>query len=220
MVVVRLPAEPASLPELRRRVERWLRALDWPDDDREDVVLAVNEACANAIDHAYPPGEPGPVELTGRVLVDGTARRAVVQVRDHGRWRPAPADPGFRGHGLAVMRACLERVEIRSVGRGTTVVMTGCPVPRERAPARRRAPLRRGTGPSVRVAVDLGTAERRHRRHLLGRRVARVRAEAAMGVARARVVRARAGSVIRTSARLVEQSLRLYAARRGTAAPG
>ena len=47
---------------------------------REDLELAVDEACTNVIEHGYAVGEPGPVALT--VTRDGDALR--VTITDHG----------------------------------------------------------------------------------------------------------------------------------------
>ncbi len=55
----RCAAEPGNLPALRGELDSWLAGLAWPDDERADVVLAVSEACANAVDHAYPRRVPG-----------------------------------------------------------------------------------------------------------------------------------------------------------------
>jgi hypothetical protein len=48
------PAHPRWLAQLRAEVRTWLAALGFLRDTAEDIVLAANEAAANAIDHAYP----------------------------------------------------------------------------------------------------------------------------------------------------------------------
>jgi anti-anti-sigma factor len=42
-------------------------------------------------------------------------------VRDRGRWRPPPADPGFRGRGLSIVRALMHAVDVDEGADGTTV---------------------------------------------------------------------------------------------------
>ena len=69
---------------MRAEVRRWLAPFDLPDDTAHDMVLAVNEAAANAIEHAYSSGDPG-----GRVelafwLAEGTL---TITVADRGTWR-------------------------------------------------------------------------------------------------------------------------------------
>ncbi len=58
-----LEADPAVLSRVRHMLRRWLRARGADELTTSEVVLAVNEACANAIEHAYP--EPGHVRAGG-----------------------------------------------------------------------------------------------------------------------------------------------------------
>lgn len=62
-----------------------------------EVVLASNEACANAMEHAYRSGA-GQIEVTAR-CDDG---HVTVNVADRGVWRATPA-PRDRGRGMAIM---------------------------------------------------------------------------------------------------------------------
>ncbi|HEY2803912.1 MAG TPA: ATP-binding protein, partial [Actinomycetota bacterium] len=82
----------------------------------DDVVLAVSEAAANAMKHAYGPGG-GDVDIRGSL--DGDA--VVVVVRDFGRWREEHAGDG--GRGLALIEACMTDVEIERGPEGTEVRM-------------------------------------------------------------------------------------------------
>lgn len=77
MVVVAATA--VSVPLVRARLRRWLGELGWPAEDAEDIVLAVNEAVSNVVEHAYSGdhvGEHGAVievqavELIGGEVVD------------------------------------------------------------------------------------------------------------------------------------------------------
>ena len=81
-----------------------------------EVVLAVNEACANAIEHAYPPGPAG-FELSAREA-DG---ELTIAVRDRGQWRE-PQEPG-RGHGSGIMSAAMTDVRVNRSDEGTEVLM-------------------------------------------------------------------------------------------------
>jgi anti-sigma regulatory factor (Ser/Thr protein kinase) len=113
---LRIPADPARLRTMRRSVGRWLSVLDVEPEVAQDVVLACGEACANAIEHAYGPGE-GSVEIEASVT-DGLLD---VVVRDEGRWRPA--SNGDRGRGLRLMEACMDEVQIDRRSTGTSVRM-------------------------------------------------------------------------------------------------
>jgi anti-sigma regulatory factor (Ser/Thr protein kinase) len=56
-------AHPGALRGLRREIRRFLAPLPLGSDRCDEVVLAVDEATANAVDHAYDPGKPGTVEV-------------------------------------------------------------------------------------------------------------------------------------------------------------
>jgi anti-sigma regulatory factor (Ser/Thr protein kinase) len=118
-------ADPVQLVFFRHGLDRWLAGLRWPESERVDAVLAIAEACGNAVEHAYPVGEPGDVEVTGRVVLGRADRHLVVVVRDRGRWRQDGGD----GYGLTTVRACMERVRIRHDDHGTVVTMTSRSVP-------------------------------------------------------------------------------------------
>jgi anti-sigma regulatory factor (Ser/Thr protein kinase) len=69
-------------------------ALD--EDTQQDLVLAVNEAASNAIEHAYPAADPADLVMMS-FWTD--PHHLYVEVADHGRWRPPDTDtnPGYRG---------------------------------------------------------------------------------------------------------------------------
>jgi anti-sigma regulatory factor (Ser/Thr protein kinase) len=121
-----LAAEPAALSLIRDRLRQWLRTHQWPDAELEDLVQAVNEAASNVVEHAYPPGVSGNVEIDGRVTVvsDG-ARVAELTVRDRGCWRPIPERPEDSRRGISLMRAALAELVIDGTDRGTSVRMRG-----------------------------------------------------------------------------------------------
>ena len=90
----------------------------WRPGDRELVVLAAGELCANAVEHAYPPGSDAAVEVA---LAREPGGVLTLVVRDRGRWRPPPADPGDRGRGLGIVRALMHTVDVDQGADGTTV---------------------------------------------------------------------------------------------------
>lgn len=119
-----LVAEPAALSVIRDRLRQWLSAHCWPDDELDDLVLAVSEAAANAVEHAYPPGTPGNIEIDGRVSgLPGGARDVEFTVRDRGRWRPIPEEPENRRRGIPLMRAVVAELNIHGTDQGTRVTM-------------------------------------------------------------------------------------------------
>ena len=192
-LLLELPADPSCLKAVRTRTRAWLVAAGWPDQDADDVVYAVSEAASNAVEHAYPPG-PHPLDRNGRgpgLRIAGTVLGdasngfcAEVRVRDHGRWRPPPADPGHRGRGLVVMRSSLASVAIRTGPAGTEVVLLSPRLARLR-PDRVPVPSRRSPSPlavaEVEVVVPAASARTAawrdaHRQHHRRVRLALVRA--------------------------------------------
>jgi anti-sigma regulatory factor (Ser/Thr protein kinase) len=110
------PARTRSLPPLRHLIRRWLIARGADVDETYDITVAVQEACANAVEHAY-----GPAAADFRLeaeCVDGTV---VVSVHDRGHWRePRGLN---RGRGLPLMRALMDSVDVAAGSDGTTVVL-------------------------------------------------------------------------------------------------
>ncbi|MGY1591960.1 SpoIIE family protein phosphatase [Geodermatophilus sp. SYSU D00708] len=114
-----LPADPGRLSAARRRLTAWTTAAGMPEETAEDLQLALGEALANAVEHAY--AGDGRGECSYRVArdADGGVR---VEVRDSGVWRPPPEDRGYRGRGLELISALAAEVEVQhGEGPGTTV---------------------------------------------------------------------------------------------------
>jgi anti-sigma regulatory factor (Ser/Thr protein kinase) len=128
---VTLPSEPDTLRLLRDMVKGWLDRAGIPAGDSRDVLLAVWEAAANAIEHAG--AGPG---ATVHVNVDLAGDRIRVEVGDTGRWKE-PSHRPDRGLGLRLIEALMTGVEVAYDERGTTVVMER---PLTREPARSHGP--------------------------------------------------------------------------------
>jgi anti-sigma regulatory factor (Ser/Thr protein kinase) len=114
-----LAADSRSLAVLRAELRRCLETLGWTDTDEiHDVILAVDEAVTNAIEHAYPPGGAGTVQVVATAHPDHTL---TITVTDRGRWRPAPTHSEGRGRGIGMMRTSMHTVTITGTDRGTRV---------------------------------------------------------------------------------------------------
>jgi serine phosphatase RsbU (regulator of sigma subunit)/anti-sigma regulatory factor (Ser/Thr protein kinase) len=111
-----LRAEPESLAHMRRSLGRWLRAAGAGDSDTYETLVACGEACANAIAHAYPPGEASYVVEARRE--DGAVE---LRVRDFGSWRPPRS--GSQGRGLRLIEELMDEVHIDRGPAGTLVRM-------------------------------------------------------------------------------------------------
>lgn len=117
------PAGAEHVRRLRHRLRGWLTAQHLPAELVDDILLAVNEAITNVVDHAYSDqratGQPAPVALSVR----RTDASVVVAVADHGTWRTPPSDPGNRGHGLHLIHALARDTRIDTHVGGTTITM-------------------------------------------------------------------------------------------------
>jgi serine phosphatase RsbU (regulator of sigma subunit)/anti-sigma regulatory factor (Ser/Thr protein kinase) len=115
-LLLRLPADPPVLAQVRQALRRWLHARGAPDEEIEMITLACGEACANAIEHAYSPALAF-FELEARAE-DG---HITLAVRDIGRWRGPRGEN--RGRGLKIMKSVMDVVEVNATPTGTEVLM-------------------------------------------------------------------------------------------------
>jgi anti-anti-sigma factor len=107
----RLPADPARLSGVRRAVAAWTAIAGVPEETAEDLQLALGEALANAVEHAYAAAGDGAGECGYRLVRDADGG-IQVEVRDTGVWRPPPVDKGYRGRGLDLIHLLGSDVEI------------------------------------------------------------------------------------------------------------
>jgi anti-sigma regulatory factor (Ser/Thr protein kinase) len=115
---LRLPAEPLELGSVRRALRRWLAECEASEAESYDIILACNEACANAIEHAYGPGDAS-VQINAAL----SGNEVAIRVRDWGRWRDARGNN--RGRGLTLIETLMDSVNIvTSPDSGTEVSMT------------------------------------------------------------------------------------------------
>jgi len=113
---LKLPAEPGSLSIMRGTLTEWLGRMGMDEKSAYDVLVAVGEAAANAVEHAY-----GPSDASFRLeaaVHDGTL---VVSIADEGRWRPARGS--HRGRGLGMMEELMDDVQVDSNEDGTVISM-------------------------------------------------------------------------------------------------
>ncbi|HSJ74024.1 MAG TPA: ATP-binding protein [Miltoncostaeaceae bacterium] len=118
-VKLTLPADPESVVIARQMVRGLIDHLGWSEESRNDVSIAVTEACTNAVLHAYPDGD-------GEYVVSAwvAPERLVVAVRDHGQGispRVTSSAAGL-GLGLPLMLAIGDEVSFSSDGEGATEV--------------------------------------------------------------------------------------------------
>ncbi|WP_156426520.1 ATP-binding protein [Mycobacterium sp. IS-3022] len=114
---IEVPATADRLAQIRHRLLDWMAPIGVPDPVVADIVLAVNEAATNCVEHAYRDCDDGVI------VIDATVEdeRIIVCVSDHGAWRTPSAEPTTRGRGLPIIRAVGDGVDVAGSASGTTV---------------------------------------------------------------------------------------------------
>lgn len=119
-VVLEVPAKPEYLLLARLAATSVGRSAGASEETIADLKLAVTEAVANAVRHAYPEGAPG------RVTVElfSSPGRLEIAVSDTGLGLTEPDRPvlegsGESGMGLSIIRAVADEVELTSGPDGT-----------------------------------------------------------------------------------------------------
>ena len=117
LLQLELPADARFLPKTRRAVAGYLEEVGAEADLSADVVLALDEACANVIRHAFPNGTEGTIRLRAEFADDAV----IVQVEDDG----VGFDPfevplretsveDVSGRGLRMIRQLMSSVHLES----------------------------------------------------------------------------------------------------------
>jgi anti-sigma regulatory factor (Ser/Thr protein kinase) len=115
-----LAAVPSNLAVSRRRLRDWLAEAGVDPQSCADVLLAVGEATANATEHSVQ-GVGHEVQLTVNAALIGNTLQLTVS--DDGAWKPATVSQNHRGHGIHLMNALVDSVELSATPGGTTVAM-------------------------------------------------------------------------------------------------
>ncbi|MGW9309519.1 ATP-binding SpoIIE family protein phosphatase [Saccharomonospora azurea] len=111
-----IDAVPEALADVRSELRRWLPNVGASEDDVADLLIAVGEAVANSIEHAYGP-QGGKVEIH----LEAHNREVQIGVCDTGTWRAARGT--HRGRGTQLMRQLCDEVTIDHEQAGTCVVL-------------------------------------------------------------------------------------------------
>jgi serine/threonine-protein kinase RsbW len=117
-VRLRFPPEAEYLAICRLALGAVCRGEGFDEETTSDLKLAVTEACANAVRHAYGPGEDGEVEM----VLDIHPDRIVCEVIDRGRGfdpdAPPPPAEGEGGLGLSIIRSVTDELAIEPADPG------------------------------------------------------------------------------------------------------
>jgi anti-sigma regulatory factor (Ser/Thr protein kinase) len=109
-------ARARSLAVIRRALSRWLEDLEVPQLIEKEIVMAVHEASANVVEHAYGPAG-GTITITAKREED----EVEIRIRDSGTWRGSSR--GDRGNGLKLMRGLMSEVLVDTSAAGTVVML-------------------------------------------------------------------------------------------------
>lgn len=112
---LRLRATARELSLMRRATGDWLERLGATGEEIHEITVAVNEAAANAVEHAY-----GLVDADFVVEGDRVGDAVEFVVRDFGSWRMRKGTPD-RGRGLNLARALMDEVDVQPGSEGTIV---------------------------------------------------------------------------------------------------
>jgi anti-sigma regulatory factor (Ser/Thr protein kinase) len=96
----------------------WLSAVGAAPRTVADLLVAVGEACTNAVEHAYGAGGG-----TVTVHMELQLPDVLATIRDTGRWRPPDDENRGRGRGTQFMRNCSDDLRIDHGPTGTNVVI-------------------------------------------------------------------------------------------------
>jgi len=119
-VVIIAPACSDEIARIRSAIGSLGLRAGLDADRLADVALAVGEACANAVVHAYADHEPGVLRVTADITPNGLE----IVIADEGRgMSPRPDSPGL-GLGLPLMASLTSALELRvGAGGGTEIWM-------------------------------------------------------------------------------------------------
>jgi anti-sigma regulatory factor (Ser/Thr protein kinase) len=139
---LRIPSDPRLLHIVRAVVGQLAALRGFSEEDTQFIILAVDEACANVIRHAYGGRSDGQIILSCAECEDGIQ----FLLQDHGApgdscaWPERSFDevrPG--GLGLPLIRAVMDHVEFRRKDDGNELLL-----------AKRLPPVGSSTGDSSR----------------------------------------------------------------------
>lgn len=134
-------ADATGAAQIRVDFEGWLqRHFALSEERLNDLVLAVNEALANAAEFAYV-DEPGSGSVQLCAEYDAKSNVLTVAIEDQGRWRPAASVSDndmasrLRGRGIPLMHALADKATIETTTGGTHVTLVWRDLERAKASA-------------------------------------------------------------------------------------
>ena len=123
-----MPARPEQVGPARRAVADFMRSQTWEGDDADDLLLAVGEACSNAVSYGGRGKSDPHFSISCSCLEGGSLQ---IDVRNQGDgFQPDLNTAGTmpdldefatHGRGFGLMLALVDDVQVLSEGESTTV---------------------------------------------------------------------------------------------------
>lgn len=125
-ITISLASATGLLPVVRAAAERIAGMVGFDDHCIGQMILALDEALANVIQHAYEGADDGRIDIRFKAVNDGRAGLEIV-IRDFGR-QVDPSTIASRdlddvrpgGLGVHIMRNCMEEIEYTHLDDGGT----------------------------------------------------------------------------------------------------
>ena len=123
---LKLPALMTNLQEMRTFSEDVMKSVSLDDETYRQLVLTIDKAAANVVEHAYSDGKEQTVEIV--IYVDSD--EITVEVRDRGvLFNPFDVKPRVRqcsfvrrGFGLPLMRRIMDKINYERLESGENVL--------------------------------------------------------------------------------------------------
>lgn len=128
-------ATPGELRNMRSSVRDWIAQRELPEEVGDDLLIAVGEATANCVRHAYRGTMGG--DVTIRITYVENVVNA--EVSDTGNWHDPVDEEAYPGLGTQIIQSLTEGLNVDRTGRGTHVSF--------------RIPLHRNTGMGAGLSI-------------------------------------------------------------------
>lgn len=125
---IQLPGDGSYLAHIREFIVDLARRIGFPEEEIARIEMAVDEACANVVEHAYSADKQWHLQHRDpeiRLAIHATDDRFVIEINDHGQrfdfaaYQPANVQAHAHnmqtgGYGIAIMRQFMDEVTFSS----------------------------------------------------------------------------------------------------------
>lgn len=111
------PAVPEELRQIRTSIRSWATSRNLPLATQDDLLIAIGEATANSVRHAYKDNEAGEVEI----MITPIGAILEVAVNDRGTWQGPSESSSYPGMGRSIIGSVTQAYKTESDEGGTQV---------------------------------------------------------------------------------------------------